>query len=60
MHDTSDPAIYQLKVVLLGVSPMVWRRLLVCSGSTIADLPFTLKVAMGWTGALLPPFFPLS
>jgi hypothetical protein len=27
MHDTSEPVIYQLKVVLLGVSPMIWRRL---------------------------------
>ena len=49
MHVTSDPAIYQLKVVLLGVSPMIWRRLSVRSDSTIADIHFTLQSSMGWT-----------
>ena len=34
----SSPLIYQLRVSLQGVSPMVWRRLLVRSDSTIADL----------------------
>jgi hypothetical protein len=31
MSDSSEPVIYQLKVVLLGISPMIWRRLLVKS-----------------------------
>jgi hypothetical protein len=35
MSETPEPAIYQLKVVLLGVSPMIWRRLLVCGDSTM-------------------------
>jgi Plasmid pRiA4b ORF-3-like protein len=30
--------IYQLRVVLCGVSPLVWRRLLVASDTTIAEL----------------------
>ncbi|HEY9600471.1 MAG TPA: hypothetical protein V6C85_02600 [Allocoleopsis sp.] len=37
MSDSSEPVIYQLKVVLLGISPMSWRRLLVKSDSTIED-----------------------
>ena len=56
MHDTSDPAIYQLKVVLLGVSPMIWRRLLVRSDSTVADLHFILQIAVGWTDIHLHRF----
>lgn len=48
MSDSSFPVIYQLKVVLLGISPMIWRRLLVSSDSTIADLHYTLQIAMGW------------
>jgi hypothetical protein len=31
------PTIYQLKVVLMGISPMIWRRLLVSGESTITD-----------------------
>jgi hypothetical protein len=48
MSDYSQPVIYQLKVVLLGISPMIWRRLLVKSDSTIEDLHYTLQIAMGW------------
>jgi hypothetical protein len=31
--------VYQFKVVLRGISPMIWRRLLLRSGHSIADLP---------------------
>jgi hypothetical protein len=31
---------YQLKVVLQGISPMIWRRLLVSGDSTIVDLHY--------------------
>lgn len=48
MSDSSEPVIYQLKVVLLGISPMSWRRLLVKSDSTIEDLHYILQIAMGW------------
>jgi hypothetical protein len=48
MSDSSFPVIYQLKVVLLGISPMIWRRLLVKSDSTIEDWHYTLQIAMGW------------
>ncbi len=49
MSETSEPIIYQLKVVLLGVSPMIWRRLLVCGDSTITDLHYILQITMGWS-----------
>jgi len=48
MSDSSEPVIYQLKVVLLGISPMIWRRLLVKSDSTIEDLHYIIQIAMGW------------
>lgn len=45
MADTNHPvAVYQLR----EISPMIWRRLLVRSDSTIADLHYTLQIAMGW------------
>ena len=38
----SGPFVYQLRVVLRGISPLIWRRILVRSDSTIADLHATL------------------
>jgi Plasmid pRiA4b ORF-3-like protein len=53
---TTDCTIDQLKVVLLGISPMIWRRLLIRSQSTIADLHHLLQIAMGWTDTHLHQF----
>jgi Plasmid pRiA4b ORF-3-like protein len=52
----AGPVVYQLRVWLLGVSPMVWRRLLVQSDTTLAELHETLQVAMGWTDTHLHRF----
>jgi hypothetical protein len=41
--------IYQFKVVLRGISPMIWRRLLLRSDHSIADLHYTIQIAMGWS-----------
>jgi hypothetical protein len=40
--------IYQLRAVLRGISPLIWRRLLVRSDTTIALLHQVLQVAFGW------------
>lgn len=47
---SSDPEIYQLKVRLLDISPMIWRRVLVPSSTTLRELHGVLQVAMGWEG----------
>lgn len=44
----SDVQVYQLKVVLRHCSPTIWRRLLVTSDTTIAQLHSILQIAMGW------------
>ncbi len=44
---SAAPLIYQLKVVLRAVTPLVWRRLLVASTTTIADLHAIIQIAMG-------------
>ena len=48
--------VYQLKVVLQGISPIIWRRILVKSGSTIADLHDTLQIVREWTDSYLHRF----
>ncbi len=48
--------VYQLRVWLREISPAIWRRLLVRSDSTIADLHYTIQIAMGWTDFHLHQF----
>jgi len=49
-------AIYQLRVALCGVSPLVWRRLLVISETSLAELHEILQNAFDWSGAHLHRF----
>ncbi len=48
MPDSDSVHVYQLKIWILQISPMVWRRLLVRSDSTIADLHYIIQIAIGW------------
>ena len=48
MLESTPPVIYQLKIVLVGISPMIWRRIRVSSNSTIADLHYVIQIVMGW------------
>ena len=43
-------AILQVKVWLVGISPMVWRRVLVPTTFTLRELHGVIQVAMGWEG----------
>jgi len=52
---TSLP-VYQLRVVLRGISPLIWRRLLVPAGTTMAGLHEILQTAFGWSGEHLHCF----
>jgi len=60
MPDTMQPAplpsLYQLRVVVRGVSPLIWRRLLLPADTTIAGLHAVLQIAFGWTGTHLHRF----
>mgnify|MGYP003333428301 CR=1 FL=1 len=47
---SAAPEILQLKVRLLGISPMIWRRVLVPTSATLCELHGILQVAMGWEG----------
>ena len=49
MAEPQAVCVYQFKVVLRGVSPMIWRRILLRSDQTIADLHYAIQIAMGWS-----------
>ena len=48
--------IAQIKVWLLDVSPMVWRRMLVPASCSLRELHGMIQVAMGWEGIHLYVF----
>jgi hypothetical protein len=53
---TEENGVVQIKVWLLGISPMIWRRLLVPSTCTLRELHGVIQVAMGWEGIHLYQF----
>jgi len=48
--------VYQIKVSLRDISPMIWRRLLVTNHTTIAQLHDILQTTMGWEDLHLHQF----
>lgn len=56
----SDPSeatsLLQLRISLRGVSPPVWRRLLIPERITVAQLHHVMQLAMGWTDEHLHQF----
>src|SRR4051794_18899617 len=54
--DAGAAEIVQVKVWLLGISPMVWRRVLVPNTCTLRELHGAIQVAMGWEGIHLYQF----
>ena len=53
---SSDAKIYRMKVTLEDSKPPIWRRLLVRSDITLADLHRIIQVAMGWSDYHLHQF----
>jgi hypothetical protein len=59
MADTSSrPGMtaYRLRVVIAGISPLIWRRLLIPATTTIAQLHAILQASFGWSGEHLHRF----
>ncbi len=56
MNTRNLRSIYQLKIKLLGIKPMIWRRLLVSSVMKLDELHIAIQIAMGWTNSHLYEF----
>jgi hypothetical protein len=55
MSKTTAP-IYQIKITLKHSKPPIWRRLLISSETTLAQLHDIIQVAMGWYNSHLHMF----
>lgn len=47
--ETPVELVFQLRIVLDGISPLIWRRILVRETTTIGDLHEILQILFGWT-----------
>jgi hypothetical protein len=54
--ESAAASVYQLRVVVAEVSPLIWRRLLVSTTTTIAELHTVLQTAFDWDGDHLHRF----
>jgi hypothetical protein len=52
----SLPNVYQFRVVVQGISPLIWRRLLIRSDVSLATLHTTLQIVFAWSDAHLHSF----
>ena len=52
----TPPHIYQFRVVVQGISPLIWRRLLVRSDMSLATLHATLQIVFAWSDTYLHSF----
>jgi len=49
MEHDSQPEAYYVHVWIRGIHPMLWRRFLLRSDSTLADLHAVLQIGFDWT-----------
>lgn len=52
----ADGSIFQIKIRLLYISPMIWRRVLVPASFTLHELHGVIQAVMGWEGLHLFQF----
>jgi hypothetical protein len=48
--------VYQFKVYLKDINPMIWRRFLIQNNRTLKDLHYAIQILMGWTDYHLNEF----
>ena len=48
--------VYQFRISLKKITPMIWRRFLIQEERTLADLHYVIQIIMGWTDYHLNEF----
>ena len=56
MRNKTPDTVFQLKLTLLGVTPPIWRRLMVSADFTLARLHTVLQLSMDWKDSHLHEF----
>ncbi|GAC1308641.1 MAG: hypothetical protein NVSMB27_46200 [Ktedonobacteraceae bacterium] len=54
--EEASRAVYQFHILLLKISPAIWRRVLVPSDQNLADFHDTLQILLGWDDTHLHRF----
>ena len=55
-EEPPEVEVYQLHILLLGISPAIQRRLVLRSDSSIADLHYFIQITFSWTDSHLHQF----
>jgi hypothetical protein len=55
-HTCISPTGYQFRAVVQGISPLIWRRLLIRSDMSLATLHATLQIVFAWSDIHLHSF----
>src|SRR6266852_5906667 len=55
-EEHSPCEIYQFHILLLKISPAIWRRILIRGDSSVADLHHVLQIVLGWDNTHLHRF----
>jgi len=50
------PTIYQFRLTVAEISPLIWRRIWMRADQTLADLHYTIQIVMDWTDCFLNQF----
>jgi hypothetical protein len=48
MYRQEPSDVYQFRIYLKGISPLIWRRLLVEGSSSLSDFHYAIQISMGW------------
>jgi hypothetical protein len=48
--DPQQSLVYQLRIVLVGISPLIWRRLRLSGSTHLARLHDILQILFSWSG----------
>jgi hypothetical protein len=55
-HEEGSPSVYQLKITLLGIDPLIWRCIQIPNTVSLSSLHDVLQAVMGWTNSHLHQF----